>query len=453
MSQSEDLQKNPLQLSADFPAASRDSWEEAIRRDLKGSDYNKKLVWKTGEGFSVRPYYMPGDAPIRAPLLRSEADSWQLMLPGQEPTLTIDAISAHEEGAGVVQEVAFALAEASDLLAADADVETFGFAVGSNFFFEIAKLRAIRLLWARLAEAYGKPDAKIRIHVRTALENKALYDPYVNLLRVATEAMSAVIGGCDSLTIAPFHFEEHLAENVHHILREESRLARVMDPGAGSYYLEALTDEIARHAWTLFQEIEAAGGFAQYRESEAHRDALARSRHEKETAVARRRRTIVGVNSYPDIGERELDAADGIPKGWRPAELFEAIRLRTERHARIAGKTPRVLLLELGDLKMRKARSNFCLNLFGCAGFDIIQSETLQEADLIVLCSSDPEYLAFARDICPRTTAPIVVAGNPAEQTEALKEAGVADFVHILSNPIETLSEWQDRLGVNGRTA
>jgi methylmalonyl-CoA mutase len=225
----------------------------------------------------------------------------------------------------------------------------------------------------------------------------------------------------------------------------------VMDPGAGSFYLEALTDEIGRHAWALFQEIEAAGGFARYRDAGSLQATISRSRGEKEKAVASRKRTLVGVNNYPDTQERQLDAAGSIPPGWRLAELFESIRLRTERHARASGRTPKVLLLERGELKMRKARSNFCLNLFGCAGFDIIQSDKLQESDLIVLCSSDPEYLGLAQEICPKVKAPVVVAGNPAEQADALRAAGVVDFVHILSDPIETLSGWQDRLGVDGK--
>jgi methylmalonyl-CoA mutase len=452
MAQTDDLLKKPLQILEEFPPTGREAWEEAIRRDLKGGDYEKKLVWKTGEGFSIRPYYTPGDGALPAPLLRSEADSWQVIPLGEETDLSVNAIPFHEAGAGIVQEVAFALAQASDRLAAGRQVEDFGFAVGVTFFFEIAKLRAIRLLWEHLAEAYGLEDAHIRIHARTANADKSLYDPYVNLLRVTTEAMSAILGGCDSLTIAPFRFEEHLAENVHHILREESRLARVMDPGAGSFYLEALTDEICRHAWTLFQEIEAAGGFARYQDSGALERSIAQSRSEKEKTIASRRRTLVGVNNYPNTQEHALAAAGEIPPGWRLAELFESIRLRTERHASATGKTPKILLLERGDLKMRKARSNFCLNLFGCAGFDIVQSETLEEAELIVLCSSDPEYLTLAKEICPQAKVPVVVAGNPADQIEPLRAAGVADFVHVLSNPIETLSGWQDRLGVDGKT-
>ncbi len=136
--------------------------------------------------------------------------------------------------------------------------------------------------------------------------------------------------------------------------------------------------------------------------------------------------------------------------GWRLASAFEAIRLRTERHAATTGRTPRVLLLEHGDLKMRKARAAFCLNLFGCGGFEIVRGESLADADLVVLCSSDAEYLALAQDVCPRTAAPVVVAGNPKDQIEALRAAGVADFVHVGSNAVDTLTSWQHLLGIEG---
>jgi len=107
-----------------------------------------------------------------------------------------------------------------------------------------------------------------------------------------------------------------------------------------------------------------------------------------------------------------------------------------------------VLLLERGDLKMRKARAAFCQNLFGCAGFDVAVSDTLSDADLVVLCSSDGEYLAMARDVCSVVKAPVIVAGNPKDQIEALEAAGIAGFVHVLSNAVETLTTWQTRLGI-----
>jgi len=432
----------------DFPAVLKSDWDAMVQKDLRGGSYEKRLVWKTGEGIAVQPYYRSGDSIMRFPLLRGVEDGWEIIAPGSEPALNVDTIRFHEEGATSVQEVAFALAQGADLLASDSAATVFGFAVGSNFFIEIAKLRAIRLLWNQVTLAFGLGQSTIRVHIRTANENKTLYDPYMNLLRVTTEAMSAIIGGCDSLTIAPCRFDAHLAENVHHLLREESRLGRVMDPGAGSYSVEALTDQIAGEAWNLFQQIESAGGFAKYRAAGDLIALIAGARESREGAFAARRRVLVGVNNYPNVQERALDEAGQMQQGWRAASAFEKIRLRTERYEKVGGRTPRVLLLEYGDLKMRKARSAFCLNFFGCAGFEIKQSDTLIEADLVVLCSSDAEYLSLARETCPKVKVPVVVAGNIEDQIEALKAAGISGFVHAASNLIETLSDWQNRLGL-----
>jgi methylmalonyl-CoA mutase len=447
------------ELLADFAPVPASEWEAAIARDLKGADYEKKLVWKTDEGIAVRPYYRATPDSPREPIPGAPR-GWETVRPGHEPALDIDAIAFHEAGATAVQELAFALGLASDRLAAGQRVAAIGFAVGGNHFMEIAKLRAARLLFAQVLCEFRKAGAepgaasadhevsRIRLHVRTGGENKTLYDPYVNLLRVTTEAISAVVGGCDSLTVTPCRFDPHLAENVQHILREESRLDAVTDPGAGSYYVEALTAAVAREAWTLFQQIEAAGGFAAYRAAGTLDAALSASRAAREKAFAARRRVLVGTNHYPNVRERALDAASQMTGSWRLAATIEAIRLRTERHAASAGRTPRVLLLERGDLKMRKARSAFCLNFFGCAGFDVVTSDTLLDADLVVLCSSDAEYPAFAADVCPAVKVPVIVAGNPKDQADALRAAGVADFVHVLSNAVDTLTRWQDRLGI-----
>jgi methylmalonyl-CoA mutase len=431
---------------AEFPPVSTAEWEAQIARDLKGADYEKRLVWKTDEGIAVRPYYRAEHAAAGDPMA-NVAGAWEMVLPGHEPPLDVDASAHHDAGATAVQEVAWALAEGADRLASGCPVAVAGFAVGSNHFMEIAKLRAARRLWATVATAFGRPGS-IRIHVRTAGANKTVYDPYVNMLRVTTEALSAVLGGCDSLTVTPCGFDAHLAENVQHILREESHLDKVADAGAGSYYIEALTGAIAAEAWTLFQEVEAAGGWAAFVAAGSRDDALASARAAKETAVASRRRVLVGTNDYPNLLERELGHDRRLAPGWRLAAPFEAIRMRTERHAHATGETPRVLLLEHGDLRMRKARSAFCLNLFGCAGFEIATSDTLEQADLVVLCSSDAEYLDLARTVVPKVRVPVLVAGDPKASVDALTDAGVAGFVHARSNAVETLTKWQDRLGM-----
>ena len=418
------MDPEPLSLRDDFPPATVAEWEAQIARDLKGADYQKRLVTKTDEGIAVRPYYTCADLPAGEPPAVPGGEPWEMPAPKAD----VDAARFHEAGATAVQELSFALVE----LARHSGAVSVRFAIGSNFFFEIAKLRAARLLWARLG---GK--AALRIHAVTALSNKTLYDPYNNLLRASAEALAAVLGGCDALTVVPFRFDARLAENVQHILREESHLARVADPSAGSYYIEFITHALAEEAWKLYQ---ASPTPAQIEE------AIAKSRAAKEAAVASRRRVLVGTNNYPNWKER-LESVEEI-EGWRLAGLFERIRLRTERHAKKTGKTPRVLLLERGDLKMRKARGAFCSNFFGCAGFGLKHSQELAEADLVVLCSSDAEYLDLARDVCPKAKAPVLVAGNPKDQIEALKAAGVAGFVHLGSNAVEVLTEWQNKLGV-----
>jgi methylmalonyl-CoA mutase len=434
-----------LDLTNAFPPILTSEWEAQIVRDLKGADYGKRLVWKTDEGIAVRPYYRADDAPGGRPL--ANAAAWTLLEPADEPAASVSAVEHHDLGATAVQELAYALAQGSDRLASGQPVDVAAFAIGSNHFMEIAKLRAMRRLWAAVASAYGHPTA-IRIHARTGGENKTLYDPYVNMLRVTTEALSAILGGCDSLTVLPCGFDPHLAVNVQHILREESHLDKVLDPGAGSYYIEALTAGLAAEAWTLFQAIEAAGGWAAYQAAGTVRTTLTAARAAKEKAVAARRRVLVGTNNYPNLLERQLESRWTPGDGWRLAQAFEAIRLRTERHAQRAGRTTRVLLLERGDLKMRKARSSFCLNFFGCAGFEIAATDTLAEADLVVLCSSDAEYLDLAKAVVPQATVPVLVAGNPKDAIEALRAAGIADFVHVGSNAVETLTAWQDRLGM-----
>lgn len=458
------MPEDKLNLAAEFPPVSTAEWEAAIQADLKGADYEKRLVWKTDEGIAVRPYYRAEHAPAtrlspgQFPFTRGVAQSWEIVEEFAVPDGAINAARFHENGATSVEELAFALAEGVERLAAAADPGfeaaslVFVFATGSNYFFEIAKLRAARMLWAQAVSAFGvaAPEAaRMRIHARTALANKSIYDPYTNLLRATTEALSAVIGGCDSLTVMPARFSPRLARNVQLVLKEECHLDGVADPAGGSYYVEALTDALAREAWQLFQQVEERGGFAAAEGFIAER--LAASRAAKEKALATRRRVLVGVNNYPDLGERVLsDVTDLAQAEWRMARAFEEIRLRTERHAANSGRAPRVLLLKRGDLKMRMARATFCQNFFGCAGFEIVESAEIDPAaDLIVLCSSDPEYLELAREIVPQTSAPVVVAGNPKDQIAELQAAGVAGFVHVLSNQIETLTEWQNKMGVS----
>ena len=422
------------------------------------------------------PFTESGDSAAAAELIGSAVRA----LPRFRP-VTIRACRFHDSGAAITQELGYALAEGIENLAmltgsglsADeaASGLTFSFAAGWNFFFEIAKMRAARLLWARAVEAFhpaGAESAKARIHIRTSRWDKTIYDPYVNVLRATTETMSAALGGCDSIGVAPFdetycypgELSRTLARNTSLVLRHEALLDRAVDPAGGSYYVEALTDSIARESWKLMQEIEAGGGFR--KASGSIRAAIDKSRATKEAAVKSRKRSILGTNQYPNQKERMLTQIVRKPEDMirpRAAEVFESIRLRTERHSAKSGHAPLFLLLEMGDLKMRKARSGFVANFFGCAGFTtktaVPESEEAavkliaeRKPDAVVLCSSDAEYPVLAGSLCQKLRAagnhvPVIVAGYPKEAIPALTAAGVADFVHVRSNAAEVLEAWQ----------
>jgi methylmalonyl-CoA mutase len=392
---------------------------------------------------------------------------------------TIHGDGFEESGATAVEEVGFTLAAAIDFLAEmqsrNVDINraaasiAFSFAIGANYFFQIAKLRAFRLLWARAVESFGgtRESAKARIHARTSRWNETIYDPHVNILRGTTEAMSAVLGSADSISVAPFDecykapddASRRLARNTQILLKQEALLSRVADPGGGSYCIEVITDFIAREGWKAMQAIEAAGG---YRKAQAQiTRALEQSLAAREKAVLSRRRIFTGTNQHANLSEKALDRIDvsRLAGEKRGAQMYEELRLRTERHAAQTGKSPRVLLAEIGDVKMRSARSGFAANFFGCAGFTIVTKRfdgtaeiAASDADLIVLCSSDPEYPALAAELIAKLKAlghktPVIVAGYP-DSAEQLKAAGVADFVHIRSNPIEVLTKWQQQLGI-----
>ncbi len=386
-----------------------------------------------------------------------------------------------ESGATAVEEVGFTLAAGVDFLAEMESRErsidraaasiAFSFAIGSNFFFQIAKLRAFRMVWARAVESFGgaRNCAKARIHARTSRWNKTVYDPHVNILRATTEAISAVLGSADSISVAPFDecykspddASRRLARNTQILLKQEAMLSRVADPGAGSYCLEAITDSIAKEGWKTMQTIEAAGGYRKARANGQIAQALEKSLTAKEQSIASRRNVFTGTNQYVDHSERALDRIDmpRVESARRGAQMYERLRLRTERHAARTGSSPRILLAEIGDVRMRVARSNFAANFFGCAGFNLVTRQfssvgEIAECDaaLIVLCSSDQEYPALAAELMIKLKAlgretPILIAGNT-DSAEQLRAVGIADFLHVRTNPIEFLAVWQQHLGI-----
>jgi methylmalonyl-CoA mutase len=394
-------------------------------------------------------------------------------LPENITPFTIDGVKLEEAGATGVEQIAYALAAGVEymnaVLARGADTEkaasavAFSFAIGSSYFYEIAKFRAFRALWAQAAESFGVKGAgaKARIYARTSRWTKTVYDPHVNVLRSTTEAMSAILGGVDSVLVEPFdtiykqsdEASQRLARNTQILLKKEAMLEHVADPGAGSYCIEYFTDYMAEEAWKKMQAVEAAGGFLKAKESVIV-PALKASLEAKKKAVAVRKRVFTGSNQYANLNEKALGRIDAprVSALERATTAYEQLRFRTER----SGKAPKFLLAEIGDAKMRSARSGFAANFFGCAGFalttqrfDTVDEIAAAQADVYVLCSSDAEYLDLTKQLAAKTKKPIVIAGNP-ENTAELTAAGAVDFIHVRSNPIEVLTTWQKRLGIEG---
>jgi len=554
-------------LFADFNPVSTEEWEAKINADLKGRDYERTLVWRTYEGFNVRPYYrqenlagkeylenLPGEFPfvrgnnktnndwfIRqnifvtdfeaankkaltilgkgatslgflfsdcaavspenlAVLLNNiclEAAEVNLVCPTDDAKLAemfVDYVSAGNwdnknvvasvatdpigtfvlkgvldnnalanlkalvekakavpnfrtiavhgkffanSGASIVQELGFALAQGAEYLTrlTDAGVSIddaakaikFNMGVGNNYFMEIAKLRAGRLLWAKIVDAYGmnsKEAAKMIVHSETNRYNKTIYDPYVNMLRTQTEAMSAALGGAHSVTVLPFdavyedptEFSERIARNQHKAMAEQ-----------------------------------------------------------RDKRVAQRRDNILGTNQFPNFNE-QLDAGfDGSVfepvdlsvegaevetlKPYREAQAFEALRYATDMYAK-ENKRPLAFMLTIGNLTFRKARAQFSCNFFAVAGFDVLDNNgfaTVEEgvaaakaagADIVVVCSSDDEYAEIAPKVAGQLDDEILVVAGAPKCMDELKEKGITNFIHVKTNILEELKEYQKKLGI-----
>lgn len=618
-------------LFSEFSPVSTSQWEEKIRADLKGADYEKKLIWKTDEGINVKPYYraedlegveylsaLPGEKPfVRG--VKKDKNDWIIrqdiytgdiaeanrialdaisrgagavglnvkeitshkqmhqLLQGIDITktginffsshsypltlelfiyeiahrglegaritgsLNFDAISYlllhgdfyqsrqgnldeaeyliqtilkrlpgfraitinghlfHNAGATLVQELAFSLASGNEYMAdltskglpADSVANSlqFSFGISSNYFMEIAKLRAARLLWTAIVEQYQpeNPESfKMFIHSTTSLWNKTVYDPYVNLLRTTTEGMSAAIGNTDSMSILPFDFpykdeseiSRRIARNQQLILKEEAYLDKIIDPAAGSYYIENLTHSIAMHAWELFKVIEEKGGLIECIKTGFIQDEIERSCRKKDMDIAQRKIVILGTNQYTNPLEsmsQSIEKLNVSPNDepsvykklriYRGAHAFEEVRLATENAVAGGKKKPSVFLLTIGNPSMRKVRAIFATNFFGCAGYEIIDHagfKTVEKgvkaaldskAEVVVLCSSDEEYSTIAPAACTGIKSQnkeviVLVAGYPEELVEMLKSNGTDDFVHIRTNVLEFLVNLQKKIGI-----
>lgn len=391
----------------------------------------------------------------------------------------------------LVEELAFSMAMASEYMAIliekDIDPLTAQEALllylgsGPNYFMEIAKLRAARILWAKIAEAYGveASRARIRIHSVSSQWNMTLYDPNVNMLRGTTEAMSSILGGADLVNVLPYDypngkgskFSDRIARNVQIILREEAYFDRVADPAAGSYYMESLTDSIAEKAWGLFCEVESMGGFIKAFEAGWIQEKVEASRMCKIDRAASGMGRILGTNAYPNFHELNLHQLIKAPEKvltdtagatLRPLETFrlsapfEKLRLETEKST----KRPRVLLLKYGNPAWMTARATFAGNFFACAGYEIVDHSPFENVeagitfaksgyfDIVVLCSSDdvyPQTAPVARNALSGLSI-VVIAGYPAEAVDELRKAGLEHFIHRKSNVLQTLTSFNKAL-------
>lgn len=617
------MSNNREKLFTEFAAPTTQEWLDKIQVDLKGADFNKKLVWRTNEGFNVQPFYrredvlklktpdaLPGEFPfvrgnkkndnswyVRQNIIADNAaeanakaldilnkgvdslgfrfhgdkvnaefvetlldgircdivevsfrtcqrhvleladiltayfekkgydkekivggigfDPIEKMVVGGKDTTPLLAtapmlveklkdyphmrcIMVHSEslnnsGAYIVQELGYALAWGNEylhqLVEAGVDVDLaarsikFYMGISENYFMEIAKFRAARLLWAEIVKQYEPKcdcSCKMIVNAATTSYNKTMFDSYVNLLRTQTEAMSAALGGVHSIVVTPFNavyekpteFSERIARNQQLLLKEESHFDKVVDPSAGSYYIEELTHSLADVAWRQFLKIEEEGGFLAAVKAGTVQDDINATNDKRHADAAKRKEFILGTNQFPNFTEtaegkeplacscccgHKEEAPFKSINSTRMAADFEQLRLATEK----SGKTPVAFMLTIGNLAWRQARAQFSSNFLACAGYKIIDNlgfDTVEEgvdaalkagADIVVLCSSDDEYATYSVPAFNylANRAMFIVAGAPACMDE-LKAAGIENFVHVKCNVLETLKEYNGKLGI-----
>ena len=615
---------NKEKLFTEFQAPTTQEWLDKIEVDLKGADFQKRLVWRTNEGFNVQPFYrredlanlktpdaLPGEFPFvrgnkkdsnvwyirqnievtdpkeanakALDILNKGIDSlgfklsgkmvsketvetlldgiycdivelnfstcqrhslelaellvayfeqkgydkekivgsieWdpmkKILLKGKDttPVLTygpqlvealkdypnfrcvaVNSDALNNAGAYIVQELGYALAWGNEYLQqlVDAGVDVdfaaksikFNMGVSENYFMELAKFRAARLLWAQIVKQYEpKCDCacKMIVNATTSTYNQTLFDSYVNLLRSQTEAMSAALGGIHSMVVTPFDapyeqptdFSERIARNQQLLLKEESHFGTIVDPGAGSYYIEHLTDALAQEAWKIFLKVEEEGGFLAAIKAGSVQDDINATNVKRHGDAAKRKEFILGTNQFPNFTEKSegkkaqaCGCCCGNDEGCehpfktiestRLAADFEDLRIHTEET-----KVPTAFMLTIGNLAMRQARAQFSCNFLACAGYKVIDNlgfKTVEEgvdaaleakADIVVICSSDDEYAEYAIPAFKYLNgrAMFVVAGAPACMDD-LKAAGIENFIHVRCNVLETLKEYNAKLGI-----
>ena len=610
-------------LFSEFAPATTQEWKNKAVADLKGADYEKKLVWKTNEGFSVQPFYrqediaslattaaLPGEFPyvrgnkkdnnewlirqnievadfaeanakarqaiergatsvcfsIKGKMLSAEGIATllegictcvelnfctcqgkclqladilidyftakgydlatlrgsinydpisKLLGKGKEigdyaetlkalvekmqalpkfKCVAVNALALNNAGSYISQELGYALAWGNEYLNTMVEVGVpvdvaakkmkFNFGISSNYFMEIAKLRAARMLWAQIVAQYTecKEAAKMHICAYTTTYNQTVFDSYVNMLRSQTEAMSAALGGVDSMVVVPFDapyetptdFAERIARNQQLLLKDECHFDRMVDVAGGSYFIEQLTKSLSEQAWKLFLSVEEQGGFLAAVKAGAVQAVINETNAKRHADAGKRKEFLLGTNQFPNFTETSEGkepvaccckacctegAETEIPalKTARLSSDFEALRLTTEK----AEKTPVAFMLTIGNLAMRQARAQFSCNFLAAAGYKVVDNlgfATVEEgvdkaleagADIVVICSSDDEYAEYAVPAYKYLDgrAMFVVAGAPA-CAEDLKAAGIENFIHVRVDQLKTLKEYNAKLGI-----
>ena len=615
------MENKKERLFSDFAPVSRQEWLDKITVDLKGADFNKKLVWRTSEGFSVQPFYQQEDVkdfptlsalPGKFPFVRgnkTDDNNWfvrqnvkcgdaketnakilalldrgvdslglqickenaneaylkellagvvleavelnfqtcpctalqlakavvaffesagackksvhgsiefdplaAMLLKGKDMTecagqlkemvetvkdykgltcVTVSSLILQNAGAFCFQESGYALAWGNEYMQLMTEAGIcpceaarrirFSMGVGSNYFMEIAKFRAFRMLWAKIVKEYGVPEEECYTYIMatTTEYNKTLFDSYVNLLRTQTEAMSSALAGVESIVVTAFNtpyeepteFSERIARNQQLMLKEENHFSKIVDVAAGSYYIEELTRSLGAEAWKLFLSVEKEEGFLAAVKAGTVQNAINATNDDRHVKAAQRREFILGSNQFPNFTEKsegkkpccckcccaEEETELSKLKMTRLSSEFENLRLQTEG----AAKRPVAFMLTIGDLKWRQARAQFSCNFLAAAGYEVIDNlgfNTVEEgaeaaakagADIVVLCSSDDEYAQYGVPAFKAVNdrALFVIAGNPA-CTEDLKAAGIEYFIHVRVNQLETLKDINAKLGI-----
>jgi methylmalonyl-CoA mutase len=383
--------------------------------------------------------------------------------------ITVDGPAFHNLGASAAWELAGSVAAAvaylrllgdGGIAVPDALAQvSFRFAADDDQFMTIAKLRAARQLWARVAEVVGEPDAgAATVHAVTSLPMMAQRDPWVNMLRTTLAAFSAGVGGADTVLVHPFDvaipggfpgtaasFARRIARNTQLLLLEESHIGRVLDPAGGSWFAEDLTKRLAEQAWKHFQEVESRGGFEQARDFIVSQIAGVADRRSED--IAHRRTALTGVNEYPNLAEPPLPQSDSLSSVARYAAGFEALRDRSDVFLEKSGSRPQVLLLPLGPLSEHNIRTTFATNLLASGGIEAVTEAA--GATVAVICGTDARYATDASaavDAARKAGVSYVLLAGP-EKAAAEADSKPDAYLTAKVDAVATLSDLLTRLG------